>query len=405
MNNYRDDTINDAAADDALDALIAGHDVADTAMTADRAARRDVLLAQILADAPAADPAATAEVDATADAYDTAEVAGTSFAPRGPRRRWMRVARWAVPAAVAAALAGVFAMGNLPGSQGVAYASWTPDPTPLTGQALADAESACRANLAESLTTMQDVPADQRPTVTPEAARTVIAEQRGDFVFLSMVADDTSTAQCFFDAGDLSRVVGSTGGFATAGAPQPEPVPPGQVEAAGAGASSGPQGDYVFTTGRVDPGTRAVTVRTAGQTINASVADGHFAAWWPQRLLGANAPNPPVAYDVTRADGQVVTDAPDLLAPKAPGPEQIGAISTGGGVSADGPVATLGGQAGERVAAVTIHVDGRTIEAPVSDGVFYAEWPSQGSEMKGTPTFDLRLVDGTVLRDQQPVAR
>ena len=29
---------------------------------------------------------------------------------------------------------------------------------------------------------------------------------------------------CFFDAGDLSRVVGSTGGFATAGAPQPEPV-------------------------------------------------------------------------------------------------------------------------------------------------------------------------------------
>lgn len=73
---------------------------------------------------------------------------------------------------------------------------------------------------------MLDGPANTRPTAQAESARTVIAEQRGEFAFLSMVTSDSSTAQCFFDASDLTLVQGSTDGFHT---------PSSTVSGAGAG--------------------------------------------------------------------------------------------------------------------------------------------------------------------------
>ncbi len=405
----RADTAADTAADVLLDDAIRRHDVADATMTPDRIARRDALLTRILAAPPADDaaapvgePAEPAQAPALLSQARERRGRDTSGAP-ARRSRAVRVARWALPAAAAAGLAGVLALTGGPSTP--AYASWTPRPTPVTGAERQTAETACRANLAESLRTMADVPADQRPTVDPQAVRTVVAERRGDFVFLSMADDRGSTSQCFFEAGDLSQVRGATGGLATAQSAAPVALTPGQVEAGGAGASSGPEGSYAFTTGRVAAGTRAVTIRTGGQTIQASLAGQHFAAWWPQRVLPPNSVNPPIAYDVTTAAGTVVTDARDVLGsqPPAPGPREIGAIATGGGASQDGSVATVSGRAGAQVASVTVHVDGRTIEAPVTDQVFTAQWPSPATSDPGAMTFDVHLRDGTVLRDQRPV--
>lgn len=431
--NHETLNIGDIRDDDELFAAIRRRDVADHTLSPDQAARRDALLASIVGGVATArdgaldpsdgrgrpDVAGDRSGEATVAAHRRqaggrggATAAGSRRASRQagrPPSGRMRVARWAVPAAVAAGLAGVFALGNTVGS-GPAYASWTPDPTPVTGPNLVTAEDSCRASLVDSLAHQGDVPADIRPTTDPASARTVVAERRGDFVFLSMVAADTSTWQCFFRAGDLSRPSGTTGGLATAQSPPAStvPVPPGTVEAGGAGSSSGPEGTYAFTVGRVDPGTKAVTVRTGGQTINASVADGHFAAWWPDRERAVNSVQPPIAFDVTRADGQVVTDAPNSFGDPvdgAPiGARQIGAIAQGGGVGEDGSnVATISGRAGADVVSVTVHADGHTVQAPVVDQVFTAQWPAPTAQGPGPATFDLHLRDGSVLLDQRPV--
>lgn len=70
------------------------------------------------------------------------------------------------------------------------------------------------------------------------------------------------------------------------------------------------------------------------------------------------------------------------------------------------------GRAGADVVSVTIHVDGRTLRVPVTDGSFTAQWPAASSAPSASsassaageaPRFDLHLRDGSVLTDQRPV--
>ena len=69
-------------------------------------------------------------------------------------------------------------------------------------------------------------------------------------------------------------------------------------------------------------------------------------------------------------------------------------------------MATVSGRAGADVVSVTIHVDGRTLRAPVTDGSFTAQWPAASSASSASsaageaPRFDLHLRDGSVLTDQ-----
>ena len=53
-----------------------------------------------------------------------------------------------------------------------------------------------------------------------------------------------------------------------------------------------------------------MTIRTAGQSIQATVTGGSFAAWWPAAQTPPNAPGPAEAYDLTLTNGRVVKDAP-----------------------------------------------------------------------------------------------
>ncbi len=230
-----------------------------------------------------------------------------------PRTGWHRPAvRWLLPAAAASALAGAVVLGG-GGKDHPAYASWTAEPAPVTGEQLAQAERSCRAGIADSLAREREgTPESIRSVVTPESMRLVIAERRGEYVFTGMAAPDGSMSECFFDAG-LSRVSGMTGSWATKDSPPPARLAGGQIEAGGPGMTSGPEGSYAFIQGRVGAGVAKVTLRTGGRTVSATVSNGHFGAWWPiaqpEKVAG---PGPDVAYDLTLRDGTVLRDQKPL---------------------------------------------------------------------------------------------
>ena len=243
-----------------------------------------------------------------------------------------------------------------------------------------------------------------RPDVRAETARTVVAEQRGDFLFVALATDTGATAQCFLSADDPGRVYGTTGGAPTASTPPPVVLAADRIEAEGGGLASGPEGSYAFAQGRVGDDVLAVTLRVDGATIRATVGDGSFAAWWPAPAASGPSPSPIIAYDLTLANGVVVKDAdPGLVQDKAPGPREIGRIEAGGGATDRGMVQTLAGHAGSDVVAVTVWRGDTSVSVPVTDGVFTATWPSEVADAPA-PTYDLTLRDGTILRGQKPVS-
>lgn len=325
---------------------------------------------------------------------------GASGTPRPRRTAW----RWmATAAGVAAVAGGLMVFGG--GESRTAYASWTPDPHPVSGADLATAEKACRENMRGSMEHLGDQAAEHRTTVEPDTARTVVAERRGDFIFLAMATDDGSTTECFFDAGQPDKVQGSTGGWSTADTPPPARLAPGQVEVYGAGGASGPEGSYSFVRGRVANDVRGAVIRLPdGRAITATVANGSVAAWWPSSEAAASSSAGDLTIDVTTTGGHRIQDAENIAADHtpAPGPREIGRISTGGGAGGAGPVSTLEGAAGADVASVTVRVDGRTVQAPVTEGTFRAEWPTRASGEHGAVSYDLHLRDGSTLTDFTP---
>ena len=393
--------IDDRALDDALRAL----DVADQRLDESQQARKEALLRDLLepSDALRGAPEDVTTQGTTDAATAVSGASSASVVPITSRRRRSPV-RWLLPAAAAAALVGAMVIAGQPGEK-AAYASWTPDPTPVSGEVLSRAEAACRAGWTESSSRDTDLPAELRPTTKAEDLATVVAEQRGDYLFLAMAADDGSTTQCFFDAGAPSRPHGMTGGAATASTPPPAVLAPEQIEGSGGGAASGPEGSYAFSVGRVGDEVKGVTVHADGTDVRATVTNGHFAAWWPSKPVQEPAPSPILRFDVTLADGTVRSDVDaGPAAPRVtePGPRQVGAVTRGGGVSAQGSVATLAGHVGSEVVGVTVDVGGRKVVATVTDGTFSAEWASPLEGSAPPVTFDLTLRDGTVLPGQQP---
>ncbi len=418
--NMNDYDIDDRALDDALRTI----DVADRQLDSSQQARKQALLFDILAastggsvGAPAAREAAGsvaaegsgarrgASDSGLARSSDAAEVVPIEAGRARQARRGRRSgARWLIPAAAAAALVGAFALSGLPGDE-PAYASWTPDPTPVSGEVLTRAEAACRQGMADSARHVDELPAELRPITRPEEMQTVVAERRGNYLFLAMAAENGSTQQCFFDADKPSRPHGMTGGAATASTPPPTVLAPGELEGSGGGASSGPEGVYEFAVGRVGSDVTGVTVTADGKDVRATVTNGYFAAWWPGKAREANGASPLIRYGVSLRDGTVREDlgsAPGEAPREAPGPREIGLVESGGGVSDKGSVATVAGHVGSEVVGVTLDVGGEKITAEVSDGTFYAEWPAPDSHEAREITYDLTLRDGTVLTGQQP---
>lgn len=216
-------------------------------------------------------------------------------APQRSRpRRW-----WSIP--IAAAIAGAVVIFQGPFGSSAAYASWTPVAHPVSPTVQAQAARACRHAAQQNLSQLADVPARIRPTLRTDTLRTVVAEQRGAFLFLDMYAADSSTFQCFFNADNPSRVTGSGGGLATPSTAPPRDLGTHGLQIDGGGTSQGPQGDYAFVEGRVGSQVTKVTIHIPGRTVRATLRDGHFAAWWP-------GPAPTTAtLDLTLDNGRTLT--------------------------------------------------------------------------------------------------
>lgn len=278
-----------------LDTTLRSLDPASAPLTAAEAERRDALLLELVG------PTAPALHGAHLDADQAARVVELK------RRRRRPVLRWALPVAAAAVgIAVVAPMTSGSGHGSDAFASWSAKPAVLAPGAVADAEKACRADLRTSMGHSGDDPAG-RPTVDPAAMHTVIAERRGQAVFLAMADAPGSTYECFFHADDLTTVLSSSGGLRTAASTADRPLRPATAENPQGGMSSEGTVAYAFTVRRVGPGVKAVTIRDGSTTAQATVAHGYYAAWWP--IAAGSHSYEKATVDVTDAQGVVHRDA------------------------------------------------------------------------------------------------
>jgi hypothetical protein len=185
-------------------------------------------------------------------------------APVPHRRRRLAVA--GVTGALAAACAIALTLVNI----GPAYASWTPDPTPLP------------ADLAQRIVA-ECVPAQERG-----AARVVIGETRGDYAFLNAVTPGWSRT-CFRDQDGTVRE----------SAIHADPVRTEQLGADGVELYSWSQlrteeGYVRLMAGNLGSQVVGVDIAVRGRdggptrTVHASVRGGYFAAWYPEGAEEAN---------------------------------------------------------------------------------------------------------------------
>jgi hypothetical protein len=176
----------------------------------------------------------------------------------------------AVLAAVAAALA--VTVPNL--GSGPAYASWTPEPSPLPAAEQADLADRC---------------VDQVSGMVPAATRRVLAEQRGDYAYANVVTPSW-TATCFRDRdGNVhygSNLVDPVSSAALGGE---------GIEMQAWGQLRTDEGHCRLMAGHV--GARVIgvdiTVRGASgdraRTVRATLADGYFLAWYPEKSSEAES--------------------------------------------------------------------------------------------------------------------
>ncbi|MEL4504241.1 hypothetical protein AAEX63_03590 [Luteococcus sp. H138] len=312
------------------------------------------------------------------------------------RVRRSRAVRWLLPAAAAAAIAVPLTLwGGPAATRSTAYASWTASGRHIGPDTARTISEACRENVRENLANSA---AGSDTTLSPDALRTVVTEQRGDFLFVAMAAPDGSTQQCFLTASHPTRVEGAAGGWASKDSLPPVVLGPHQVETQTGGQASGAEGDLAFTMGRVGKDITAVTIHIAGRDVEATVSNGHFAAWWPAPELAPNSPKPTETYDVTLANGRTLINVPNVFSggrDQDPAARTVGKLTIGGGSQ----VATLGGRVGAHVTGVTVLADGKQAKARIIDGTFAVEFP-KGTKLDN-PRFDLTLDDGTALKDQQ----
>jgi len=188
---------------------------------------------------------------------------------------------------------------------GSAFASWTPKPQPLTAAAATEAATTCR--------TVLEVPDQGEPVV--------IAERRGGWTYV-LIAGPQAEGFCLMpddlvghqDPAD-HRQEGFFGGYTTD--PVEAPTPPrdrivetenmaGSVPTPGLWLFSNDGGWFSSVEGYVGSDVTGVTVHTpVGTDVEASVASGRYAAWWPSdrpssenlEVMGA------WTYTVTFADG------------------------------------------------------------------------------------------------------
>ncbi len=181
----------------------------------------------------------------------------------------------------AAALTAVFALSS---GASPAFAGWQATPTsPAPGQ-LAQAARACGQDLGSP----------------------VLTDSRGPYT-ASIYADSTTSDVCLSGNG-VSMSSSSTSAV-------PVSTAAGQIELDGGGTRDSAGNALTLVDGRTGAGVTAVSIkRDDGSSVQATVANGWYLAWWPGTVAATNA-------EVTTASGtSIVTfpSTPALPAPRCP---------------------------------------------------------------------------------------
>jgi hypothetical protein len=216
----------------------------------------------------------------------------------GPSPRVRRRVRplLVLPTAAVALAAGVL---MLPRGERIAFTSWTATPTALTTEELAVVAPVCRDRLAGG-------------SLDLDRARLALAERRGEFVALLYRTEDpdmSGSCVAHHRAGtsDVDDVHAGIGG---ASGPALRPRPRAFTQGAFMQTA-----DVSVTDGAVGSQVRAVTLHAGGLTVQASVRDGRYVAWWPGKAFrdvpadSAVESPPAVTYDLTLVDGTVIRNA------------------------------------------------------------------------------------------------
>ncbi|GIG22107.1 hypothetical protein Cch01nite_28310 [Cellulomonas chitinilytica] len=216
-----------------------------------------------------------------------------------PTRTARPALRWGLAAASAAALTVAGLTIPSPGDQ-PAFAGWRADPTSADPAALAANSDEC-ARLGGDLPGVPDGP-----------VRLVLSELRGPYTFTVLYTGDwlryclVGPTLRFANATDPDGTTGFVAGdgsqqgsgSVTADADGLRDPAPGELTLATAGTFADDAGDAWSTVlGRVAPDVTSVRVTlTDGTTVDATAADGVYAAWWPGSVA-------PAEVTGVRADG------------------------------------------------------------------------------------------------------
>jgi hypothetical protein len=189
-----------------------------------------------------------------------------------------------------------------------AYASWSATPASVASDELGAAASACRDKLRGS-------------SINADRAKLVLAERRGDHVALLYRTDDPDMSgaclvhnpQGSTDVDNVEMGVGGSSGPALK-APARGYTQGGISQFAGTPGAS-------ITDGAVGDAVTGVTIHAGALTVNASVRNGRYAAWWPGPAFESGTPPPSgeggpkliLTYDLTLADGTVIRNAQPSL--------------------------------------------------------------------------------------------
>jgi hypothetical protein len=201
-----------------------------------------------------------------------------------PRRR--RIGKLPAIGALGAAgtAAAVAALVTVGSSAAPAFAGWKAAPTnPAPGQ-LAQAAQACGEDLGSP----------------------ILSDSRGPYT-ASIYANTTTSDVCLSGNG-VSMSSSST-------SQAPASVAAGQIQSSGGGTRDSAGNALTLVDGRIGAGVTAVTIdRSDGSSVQATVANGWYLAWWPGDVAAANA-------EVTTSSGTntvAFPSAPSLSAPACP---------------------------------------------------------------------------------------
>jgi len=206
------------------------------------------------------------QVLATPGGSPTGRPAGVRRAVGPRRRRWV----WAGAAVAGALVALNTTVGLVPSARESAFAAWTAAPQPQSGAQVLDRARACAAAV--------DAAAAAPHRVAVSVDDVLLSDKRGPgAITLLRLGADVVECQTMREGGGVSYETLTP-------SPGTGPTSPAAavVDSIGYAGDEDPATVYSFATGRVGDDVTGIDVVTEdGRTVQASVRQGWWVAWWP----------------------------------------------------------------------------------------------------------------------------